>query len=403
MVPMDSRVRGNDDKIEYARCQTPCFRMRTRLTDADAEARCISQHHFRVVNNRANGTIVTLYMEYMHLERVFRRVVHIAVIALIAACGGKEPAPAGGAQPSATIPFRVALLTPGPISDQSWNGGAYQGLLRIRDSLGATISHIQTKTPAEFEEQFRQYGSQGYDLVFGHGFEFQDAARRVGVDFPKTVYVTTSGSTSGGNVAGLEFGFADASYLAGIVAGAMTKSNVLGLIGGTELPPVRESFTAFEAGAASVNTKVRVLVSYIGNWDDVSAGKEQALAQIGRGADIIFQNADAAGLGVFQAARESKRALVVGSNSNQNRVAPEITIGSVVIDLPHAFLTVAREVKAGSFKARVITLGSESGVVSLVLNPELQATIPDATQHAVDSVRALMKVGHFTLPPARKK
>src|SRR5215203_4656021 len=68
--------------------------------------------------------------------------------------------------------FHVALLTPGPISDQSWNGGAYQGLLRIRDSLGASISHIQTKTPAEFEEQFRQYGSQGYDLVFGHGFEF---------------------------------------------------------------------------------------------------------------------------------------------------------------------------------------------------------------------------------------
>src|SRR5215211_7494723 len=84
--------------------------------------------------------------------------------------------------------FRVGLLTPGPISDQSWNGGAYKGLLRIRDSLGASISHIQTKTPAEFEEQFRQYGSQGYQLVFGHGFEFQDAAKRVGPDHPRTVY-----------------------------------------------------------------------------------------------------------------------------------------------------------------------------------------------------------------------
>ena len=123
-----------------------------------------------------------------------------------------------------TKPFRVALLTPGPISDQSWNGGAYQGLLRIRDSLGATVSHIQTKTPAEFEEQFRQYGSQGYDLVFGHGFEFQDAAKRVGPDFPQTIYVMTSGSTVGANVAGIEFAFADASYLAGLLAGAMTKT-----------------------------------------------------------------------------------------------------------------------------------------------------------------------------------
>ena len=94
-----------------------------------------------------------------------------------------------------------------------------------------------------------------------------------------------------------------------------------------------------------------MLTSYIGNWDDVSAGREQALAQIGRNADVIFQNADAAGLGVFQAARETKKALVIGSNSDQNTVAPEITIASVVIDLPHAFLTVAREVKSRHVQA----------------------------------------------------
>ena len=292
--------------------------------------------------------------------------------------------------------FKVALLTPGPISDQSWNGGAYQGLMRIKDSLGATVSHIQTKTPAEFEEEFRQYGAQGYDLVFGHGFEFQDAAKRVGPDFPRTVYVTTSSTTSGGNVAGMEFGFADASYLAGIVAGRLTRSNVIGVIGGTELPPVKESFDAFEEGAKAANPNVRLLRSYIGNWDDVSAGKEQALAQIERGADIIFQNADAAGLGVFQAARESKRALIIGSNSNQNSVAPEVTIGSVVIDLPHALLTVAREVKDGRFKPRVIRLGMSSNVVSLVLSPTRLTTIPQAVQHDVDSVKAMMLSGRFT-------
>jgi basic membrane protein A len=291
--------------------------------------------------------------------------------------------------------FRVALLTPGPISDQSWNGGAYQGLQRIRDSLGASISHIQTKTPAEFEEQFRQYGSQGYDLVFGHGFEFQDAAKRVGPDYPRTVYVVTSGSSVGANVAGIEFAFADASYLAGMLAGAMTKSNVIGVIGGTELPPVRESFAAFSRGAKAVNPKVSVLTSYIGNWDDVSAGREQALAQIGRNADVIFQNADAAGLGVFRAARETKKALVVGSNSDQNSVAPEITIASVVIDLPHAFLTVAREVQTHTFKPRVIKLGTESDVVTLVINPAFRSNIPPATMHAVDSVRAELAARRF--------
>jgi basic membrane lipoprotein Med (substrate-binding protein (PBP1-ABC) superfamily) len=274
--------------------------------------------------------------------------------------------------------------------------------MRIKDSLGATVSHIQTKTPAEFEEQFRQYGAQGYDLVFGHGFEFQDAAKRVGPDFPKTIYITTSSSTSGANVAGIEFAFADASYLAGMLAGSMTKTNVLGAIGGTELPPVKESFAAFEEGARAVNPKIKVLTSYIGNWEDVSAGKEQALAQIGRGADIIFQNADAAGLGVFQAARETKKALVVGSNANQNSVAPEITVGSVVIDLPHAFITVAREVKEGKFKPRVIKLGTSSDVVSLVLNPAMLSRISTATQRAVDSMRTEMHSGRFTPLAARK-
>src|SRR5207249_1519918 len=128
----------------------------------------------------------------------------------------------------------------------------------------------------------------------------------------------------------------------------------LGVIGGTELPPVKESFVAFERGARSMNAHIRVLTAYIGNWDDVSAGKEQALAQIANHADIIFQNADAAGLGVFQAARERSGIYVIGSNSDQNRVAPNVTLASVVIDLPRAFLLIAREVKDGTFRPRIV-------------------------------------------------
>ncbi len=297
---------------------------------------------------------------------------------------------------SGTHPFRVALLTPGPVSDQSWNAGAYQGLLRIRDSLGATISHIETTTPAEFEDNFRQYGAQGYRLVFGHGFEFQDAARRVAPDYPNTDFVTTSGNTAGPNLAGLEFDLANPSYLAGMIAGAVTRSGVIGMIGGTELPPVRKSFAAFAAGAMRANAHIRILTSYIGNWDDVSAGQEQALAQIARGVDVIFQNADAAGLGVFQAARQSAHVYVFGSNSNQNAVAPNVTIGSIVIDLPHALLAVAREVKDGTFRGRIISLGMTDDVVSLVLNPALSSRIPASVLARVDSVRAEMRRGAFS-------
>ena len=319
-----------------------------------------------------------------------RRVCLPMLAVILAAC---SPGDRGAVQDTA---FHVALLTPGPISDQSWNGGAYQGLMRIRDSLGAQVSHVQTRTPADFEENFREYGARGFDLVFGHGFEFQDAAKRVAPQFPGTMYVTTSGNTSGPNIAGIMFSFSDASYLAGILAADLSKSGILGVIGGTELPPVKESFVAFEAGAKSVNPNVRVLTAFVGNWDDVSAGKEQALAQIARGADVIFQNADAAGLGVFQAARDRRNVYVIGSNADQNSVAPEVTLGSVVIDLPRAFADVAREVKAGNFEARVVTFDARSDVVRLVLNPALASTIPSRTRARLDSMNARIHAGTFS-------
>jgi len=334
-----------------------------------------------------------------HLPNRFSTVVNILLalsILSVSACGGGGTDGADGSLTEGE--FSVALLTPGPISDQSWNGGAYAGLERIRDSLGAHISHIQTRTPAEFEENFRQYGAQGYSLVFGHGFEFQDAAVRVAPDYPETIYVTTSGNQVAENVAGITFAFEEASYLAGLVAGAVTRTGVIGAIGGTELPPVRSSFAAFTRGARDARPDVQVLTSYIGNWDDVGAGKEQALAQIGRRADVIFQNADAAGLGIFQAAREHQGVYVIGSNSNQNGVAPEVTLGSVVIDLPHALLTVAREVSEGNFRPRVISLGTEQEVVLWVPNPTLADRIPRDVAARVDSLQAAARTGNFHVP-----
>lgn len=318
------------------------------------------------------------------------------VTLLLSACGdgaNDRNANTAGAD-SSPAPLRVALLTPGPISDKAWNGGAYEGLIAIRDSMGARISHIQTRTPAEFEENFRQYGAQGYSIVFGHGFEFQDAAERVAPSYPKTVYIVTSGRVTGPNVAGVSFAFEEASYQAGIIAGAMTKSNTIGMIGGTELPPVSASFTAFARGARSVNPRVQVLTSYIGNWDDVSAGKEQALAQIARGVDIIFQNADAAGLGVFQAARD-KQVYTFGANANQNDIAPNVVLGSVVINLRKAFLQIAREVQHDNFVGHVFEMGVRQDVVYLELNPVLRDRIPASAIAASDSVGRALKSGTF--------
>ena len=274
---------------------------------------------------------------------------HIAAFTTLA-CAGRD------AKVDDSQGFRVALLTPGPISDQSWNASAYTGLEFIRDSVGAEIRHVQTRTPAEFEENFRQYGASGYRLVFGHGFEFQDAAQRVGPEFPKTLYVTTGGTGTGPNIAAMSFAFDEPSYLAGMVAAATSKTRVLAAIGGTELPPVKASFDAFAAGARAVDPAISVITAYLGNWEDAGAGKEQALALIARRADVLFQNADAAGLGIFQAVREHPGTWIIGSNADQNAIAPASTLGSVVIDVPRAFLLIAREVKSDTFQPRVVQL-----------------------------------------------
>lgn len=314
-------------------------------------------------------------------------IIHTAVLAT--ACGTKSSSDDGV--------FRVALLTPGPISDQAWNSSAYKGLERIRDSLGAEISHIQTKTPAEFEENFRQYGAKGFDLVIGHGFEFQDAAQRVGPEYPKTVYLTTGGSGTGPNIAALSFAFDEPSFFAGIAAASVSQNGVMAVLGGTELPPVKSSFAAFEAGARSVRPDIQILTAFIGNWDDAAAGKEQALALMSRRADVIFQNADAAGLGAFQAVRERGKAWIIGANADQNQVAPEVTLGSVVIDLPHAFLLVARDVKDGTFTPRVVRLDTKSEVVRWVPNPSVQVLSKMVTDH-IDTLRAQLVAGTFTIP-----
>jgi basic membrane lipoprotein Med (substrate-binding protein (PBP1-ABC) superfamily) len=328
------------------------------------------------------------------LRNAAKRIVFIHSVALCAvACGGK------GADVQANQGFRVAVLTPGPVSDQSWNAAAYDGLMRIRDSLGAEVRHVQTRTPAEFEENFRQYGATGFSLVIGHGFEFQDAAQRVGPEFPKTIYATTGGTQTGPNIAALSFAFDEPSYLAGMAAAAVSQRKVLAAIGGTELPPVKASFEAFAAGAKAVDPSITVLTAYIGSWEDAGAGKEQALALIARGADVLFQNADAAGQGIFQAVRESRGTWIVGSNADQNGVAPEVTLGSVVIDIPHAFLLLAREVQGGTFAPRVVRFGTASDVVRWVPNPRV-AAVPAAMEARIDSMRSVFRAGRGPLPDA---
>src|ERR1041384_5208167 len=132
-----------------------------------------------------------------------RRFCVIAVL-LVTACARDESTapPTASAAPPA---MKVGLLTPGSINDSGWNAIAYEGLQDIHKQLGAEISNQETKTPAEMDEGFRSYGAMGFDLAFGHGFEYQDAAIKAGKQYPKTVFITTSGSSVAPNVSPMAF------------------------------------------------------------------------------------------------------------------------------------------------------------------------------------------------------
>ena len=226
--------------------------------------------------------------------------------------------------------FKVAMLLPGSISDAGWNALAYEGLKAIEKQLGAEISHAETRTPTDQEEQFRSYALDGYNMVFGHGYEFQDPAKAVASDFPETIFITSSGGTITDNISPVNFRVEQAAYLLGMIAGKMTQTNKLGVMGGQNIPSVNSTFMAFEGGAKSVNPDVEVSWVYVGNWEDIGKGKELSLAQINEGVDFIFPNADAAGLGAFEAAeiaqKEGKTVYTFGANRDKSDISPTTSL-----------------------------------------------------------------------------
>ncbi|MCG8588506.1 MAG: BMP family protein [Proteobacteria bacterium] len=319
----------------------------------------------------------------------------------VGACSGEstDSSPPAASDSKA---FEVALLTPGSIADGGWNAGAYDGLMRIESELGARVSHVETKTPAEFEEAFRDYADRGFDLVFGHGFEYQDAAATVGAEFPDTIFVTTSGDTVRANVAPMVFELEQATYLCGFLAARMSETGTLGLVGGIELPSIRSTFLAFRAGAEAARPDVDVREVFLGNFEDTAAAREQAQALIEAGADFLLHQANEAGRGVFQAASESARAgrrvFAFGTNRNQNEMAADVVLASATLDIPGAFIEVARRVQSGRFAAEPVRLGMSTGVVALEFNAALAKQIPAELASELAGLEARIRAGELVVP-----
>jgi basic membrane protein A and related proteins len=304
-----------------------------------------------------------------------------------------------GCSGSRATGMRVGLVTPGSVTDAAWNSGAFAGIELIRDSLGVHVSHVEARTPAEQNEALRTYAAQGYDLVFAHGFEFQDMAEQISARYPRTVFVVTSGRRARLNVSPLIFRLEEASYLAGMVAAGLSRSGTLGFVGGIELPPIRAAYLGWLNGARSINPKIKSRVVYLNSFDDVAAGREAALALMGAGADMFHHNADAAALGLFQAVKEHPGVYVFGANTDQSSLAPGHVPGSAVIDLPRAFMLIASEVKQGGFVAHVEAFGLKSGVVKYVPDSRLDSLVPSALKQRVTAAEDSIANGTLQAAP----
>lgn len=327
-----------------------------------------------------------------------KRAVLVFLALAMPACDARREATPTPPPTPAAAPFRVGVLTPGSINDGGWNALAWQGAQRIQKELGAEISHQETKTPAEMVEGFRAFGAKGYDLAFGHGFEYQEPAKTAGDQYPNTIFITTSGSTVTKNVAPMRFQIEEATYLLGVIAARESKTGKAGLVGGINVPSIASSFLAFKAGAQSVNPQFDVKEIYTGNFDDLGAAKVATLSLINAGCDFIFHQANEAGRGVFQACSERK-VKCFGANADQSELAPDVVVASAVVDVPGAYVAMAKMVKEGRFKPEIQHFGFNEGTVGIVWNEKVKPSISPATVAEVERLTNEIKAGRVK-PPA---
>ncbi|MGQ9517686.1 MAG: BMP family protein [Anaerolineae bacterium] len=320
----------------------------------------------------------------------------MVIAALLAACAGQPAAPAATPTP-ASKPFKVGLLIPGSANDQGWNQIAYDAFKRIEKELGAEMSYVELEqSPASFEKAFRDFASQGYQMILGHGFEFQDPALAVAKDYPNTFFFISSSRIFAGNVIGLNTDSSQPFYLMGVIAAKMGKG--AGLVGGMEIPPISEAFTGFINGAHSVDPNFPVSVTYIGNFTDAAAAKEAALSMIAQGADFVIPNADVAGLGVYQAVAEAGPQIrTFGAFGDFTDKAPQNVIGNYIADYGQGIVNIAKAVKEGTFKPTSnIEFGLKNkDVMWLTFNDKAARPVPEDVRKLVEEVTAKIAAGEI--------
>ncbi len=355
----------------------------------------------------------------MSRKFLFTVLMAIVVLTMIAGCAAPaaQPAPAAATQAPAAAAeptkapapaaaaFKMGLLSPGSVNDQGWNTMAFNALKRVEKDLGAEVSYVELKQdPASYEKAFRDFAAQGYQLILGHGNEFEDAAKATAKDYPNVQFFISSSRLKEPTVTGLNTNSDEPLYLMGVMAAKMCKA--AGFVGGMEIPPISEAMIGFVNGAKSVDPNFKVYTTFIGNFQDAAAAKEAALSMIAQGADCLVPDADAAGQGVFQAVVEKKDqgAKTFGVFMPATEAAPGQVLANYVSDYGQGVVNLAKQVKEGTFK------GGENHTFGVampdVMKFEYDATsttpIPQEVKDAVEAAKQAIIAGKVnTLAPIK--
>jgi basic membrane protein A and related proteins len=315
------------------------------------------------------------------------------------AASAPAAAPASAAASSSAAgaaPLKVAFAYVGEVGDHGWTFAHDQARKKVQEEFGDKIqTSFVEKVPegADAERVMRDMVSQGNKLIFGTTFGYMEPMLKVAKDNPDVKFEHATGYKTAPNLQTYDSRTYEGAYMAGVVAGAMTKSNTLGVVGSVPIPEVIRNINSFTMGAQSVNPKVKTRVVWVGDWFNPPKETEAATALINGGADVLMQNTDSSA--VLQTAEKmGKRAF--GWDSDMSAIGPKAHLGSAIINWEPYYKTRIQAVLDGSWKSQPekIWWGVKEGAIDFV---SVAADVPQATKDKLEKVKAGLKDGSYVI------
>jgi basic membrane protein A len=305
---------------------------------------------------------------------------------------------------------RVAIIFSGKAQDQSFNQFMYDDAQEMAAAGEIEVSFAEDVAVADFERVAGDFASQGYDLIIGHTSDYADAGKKVAELYPDTHFAVTSSITFAPNLAGVNTWTHQSSAVAGYLAAQLSKTKQVGIVGAFAFPTQFVAHEGFKFGVFKANQEflaadrtaqqVSCLETFTNSWTDTALGYEAAKAQMDQGADFLYLTASGAGVGVIQAAQETKKALVIGAFTDLNPFAPEVVVTSVERNAKAPLEALLTDIKNGNFQGKDYGFDLTNGGTVLSPYHNFDSLIP---QEVKDKVAAFQQkivngVGAFRVP-----